>query len=215
MEETLNAEAWRSLLAQQPITIKTYDFGLDQQSLQYGLSAAYAQQVHSRGRQVDDNDNLRALITQVATIMKHPAGKFGIMLASTCGTGKTTMAHAFQRICNIQLPKISDRCTGARMINAKDIVKAYNDNYRYFQRIIDEPVLIIDDLGDEATESVQYGNITTPLVDLIEHRYDERLYTLVTTNLTAEQIETKYGKRIRDRMREMFHKIVLPEGSYR
>ena len=77
------------------------------------------------------------------------------------------------------------------------------------------PLLIVDDLGVEPHEIMDYGNVFTPLVDLITLRYDEQLYTIFTTNLTPAQLEEKYGKRIVDRLNEMVETIVFENGTYR
>ena len=67
----------------------------------------------------------------------------------------------------------------------------------------------------EPTEVVEYGNVLNPIIDLIEYRYLRQLFTLVTTNLTAEQIRKKYGNRIADRFNEMLEVIVFKNQSYR
>ena len=77
------------------------------------------------------------------------------------------------------------------------------------------PLLAIDDLGKEPGEIITYGNIVTPMVDLIEQRYKMQLFTIATTNLLPKQIGEKYGARIADRFNEMFHKIVFSNQSYR
>jgi DNA replication protein DnaC len=43
----------------------------------------------------------------------------------------------------------------------------------------------------------------TAAIDILSYRYDEQLCTLATTNLGAEDIETYYDGRIKDRFREM------------
>ncbi len=44
--------------------------------------------------------------------------------------------------------------------------------------------MIVDDLGTEPREVMEFGNVYTPLIDLITTRYEEQLYTIFTTNLT-------------------------------
>ena len=58
----------------------------------------------------------------------------------------------------------------------------------------------------EPREVMEFGNVYTPLIDLITTRYEEQLYTIFTTNLTPAQLEEKYGKRIVDRLNEMVEK---------
>ena len=76
-------------------------------------------------------------------------------------------------------------------------------------------MLGIDDLGTEPKEYLVYGNIHTPIVKLLSSRYDSRLFTMITTNLTPTQICNYYGARIGDRLNEMMKIIVFPNNSYR
>jgi DNA replication protein DnaC len=79
----------------------------------------------------------------------------------------------------------------------------------------DEKLMFIDDLGAERKEIQEYGNVLTPMVDLLEHRYSRRLFTVVTTNLDASQLGEKYGARLRDRFREMFIVVPFSNKSFR
>ena len=63
-------------------------------------------------------------------------------------------------------------------------------------------------------EVMEFGNVYTPLIDLISTRYEEQLYTIFTTNLTPTQLEEKYGKRIVDCLNEMVEKVVFENESY-
>jgi DNA replication protein DnaC len=76
-------------------------------------------------------------------------------------------------------------------------------------------MIIIDDLGDEPTEQMHYGSIITPVIDLLEERYNRRVMTIATTNLSAADIQDKYGLRIRDRLRESMQMVVYKQPSYR
>lgn len=76
-------------------------------------------------------------------------------------------------------------------------------------------MLGIDDLGTEPSEVLDYGNIYTPVIDLLTKRYEEQLFTIITTNLTPQQIRRHYGDRIADRLNEMVKKIVFNNCTYR
>ena len=76
-------------------------------------------------------------------------------------------------------------------------------------------MLGIDDLGEEETTMMDYGNRVTPVIDLLSHRYDRMLFTMVTTNLTPKEIREKYGARIADRFNEMLEVIRFKDISYR
>ena len=78
-----------------------------------------------------------------------------------------------------------------------------------------ECALCIEDMGREASEVMSYGNILSPVADIVEQRYADQLFTIITTNLTPEQIKERYGGRVADRFREMLEVITFRHASYR
>ena len=76
-------------------------------------------------------------------------------------------------------------------------------------------VLCIDDIGLEPTEVLDYGNAISPVIEIMEARYKQQLFTFVTTNLTPAQIREKYGDRIADRFNEMMKCIVYKNPTFR
>ena len=79
----------------------------------------------------------------------------------------------------------------------------------------DKELLFIDDLGVEAVNIKVYGNEFSPVTELLYNRYDRNLVTILTSNLSDEQMKDRYGARIDDRLREMFDKIHFQGPSYR
>ena len=90
----------------------------------------------------------------------------------------------------------------------------YKDRKR-FAELRSERLLAIDDLGKEAAEVLDFGNALSPVIDLLEYRYQHQLFTAITTNLTNEEITKKYGKRIADRFNEMLEVIIFQDITYR
>jgi DNA replication protein DnaC len=76
-------------------------------------------------------------------------------------------------------------------------------------------VLCIDDVGLEPTEVLDYGNSINPVIEILEHRYRQQLFTFITTNLTPKQIREKYGDRVADRFNEMMRCIVYANPTFR
>ena len=72
----------------------------------------------------------------------------------------------------------------------------------------------IDDLGTENTV-ISFGQSYNVLQQVLEKAYHEGFMPNIhiTTNLTGDEIEQKYGKRIRSRMREMFNVIDFHEDA--
>lgn len=76
-------------------------------------------------------------------------------------------------------------------------------------------VLCIDDIGLEPTEVLDFGNAINPVIEIMEHRYRQQLFTFITTNLTPKQIREKYGDRIADRFNETMKCIVYTNPTFR
>jgi len=80
-----------------------------------------------------------------------------------------------------------------------------------------EPKIIcFDDLGTE-NNLKYYGNECNVMAEILLSRYDifiaKRIPTHITTNLSASEIETHYGKRVRSRMRELFNLIAYDNNT--
>ena len=132
---------------------------------------------------------------------------FGIMLCGQPGNGKTTLMQAIYDLCRAysDFPLLT---------SGKRIVSAVEDGMPMNQ-FENEKLMFIDDLGAERKEVQDYGNVLTPMIDLLEYRYAKRLFTVVTTNLDADQLGEKYGARLRDRFREMFIVVPFTNRSFR
>ena len=76
-------------------------------------------------------------------------------------------------------------------------------------------LLHIDDVGTEPASVKVWGNEVSPLVEILYSRYDKLLYTVITSNLSDEDILPRYGVRIADRFREMFDFLSFDNKSYR
>ena len=74
---------------------------------------------------------------------------------------------------------------------------------------------MIDDFGIEPISNNDFGTIKTPMIDLIMHRYEERLPIIFSTNLSVDDIKKRYGDRITDRFRERAGLIKFTNKSYR
>jgi hypothetical protein len=73
------------------------------------------------------------------------------------------------------------------------------------------------DLGSEELAN-SYGNKRNVIEEIIFNRYEAGLpfdYTHITTNLNSKMIETLYGERFIDRLREMCNAIVIEGESFR
>ena len=181
------------------------------------LLAATENEVAFRHRTFYSNEHLEKQLNEMAHWLTSPSSHFGIMLCGGCGNGKSTMLKAFQQLLNsLHIPKPdNDGTYGIQIVDAKYIAHLCKNNHEAYRKLISVDMLGIDDLGTEPAEVMDYGNVYTPVIDLLTKRYEEQLFTIITTNLTPQQIREHYGDRIADRLNEMVKKIVFSNGTYR
>ena len=153
-------------------------------------------------------DNIR----KVAAFLTGDSSKFGLIFLGTSGNGKTTLLKAIQQSMNF-LSKQGMCDEGVVIVDAKDAAGVRDAKERHTMR--SRPILAIEDMGREPTEVLDYGNVLNPIIDLLEYRYDEQLFTIITTNLNPSEIRTKYGARIADRFNEMFERVIFQNQTYR
>lgn len=175
-------------------------------------------EVEWRGRQYVADSEVRANISKIATFLVSEKTKFGIMFCGVCGNGKTTMLRALKAgtECLAKWGYSTQEDDDAKLMHEMLEVEAVDLPALMRQECFkDTPRLIIDDLGQEPSEVVEYGNVRRVASALLEYRYDKRLFTAISTNLTPDQLRDKYGRRVTDRMNEMFEIIIFRNGSYR
>lgn len=66
------------------------------------------------------------------------------------------------------------------------------------QAVVSLRLLVIDDLGAESTSDVWHGNFS----ELVYGRERTKLKTIITTNLSADTLERRYGARVMRRLKE-------------
>lgn len=181
------------------------------------LVMAVKTEVEFRQRQFVVTDELKNQLAQMADFLTSGCSKFGILLCGTCGNGKSTLVKAFQSLLNtLNLRnELRKENWGIRIITAREIANLCKTDFKAWHNLTREPMLGVDDLGTEPLEVLDYGNVLNPVVDLLMKRYDEQLFTLITTNLRPQEIREKYGERMADRFNEMMEKIIYKNESYR
>ncbi|MCM1293046.1 MAG: hypothetical protein NC111_06610 [Bacteroides sp.] len=168
---------------------------------------------------IDENTQKNLIAVTEALTAENP--KFGIWLYGSVGNGKTTMLYAIMRLIELLGNKGYFKYMGqyfyphVRFKTATEVVALREESKREFNDFIDNSIVAIDDVGNEPKEILEYGNVITPMVELISQRYKVQAYTLVTSNLSPAQIKDKYDERISDRCREMFTTIKFLNSTYR
>lgn len=141
-----------------------------------------------------------------------------VILSGNCGTGKTTLMNAVSRLIEaLRWNGNYNQSTGLKIVprGAKKVF-ATEVNKNTFELLQDwQGVIMIDDFGIEPISNNDFGTIKTPMIDLIMHRYEERLPIIFSTNLSVDDLKNRYGDRITDRFRERASLIKFTNKSYR
>ena len=134
----------------------------------------------------------------------------GLMIRGNVGTGKSLIVQALCEI--IRAYEILVPC----FLHATELAELYaRDDVEGIDRAKKRSYTIIDDVGVEAVETQNYGNVKEPFNDVFDYRHRNNKRTIITTNLTLFDIEETYGTRIIDRFRECMNDLVLDGESFR
>ncbi len=150
----------------------------------------------ARGRSaaVRDQEQYRRCVDDARAFAEAPDG--WLVLSGASGCGKT---HIAASIVN----RILERGAPALFVVVPDLLDHLRSAYqpgaevRYdelFERVRSAPVLALDDLGTQAPTPWAQEK----LFQLINHRFNARLPTVVTTNLAPEQIDERLRTRLTD-----------------
>ena len=140
----------------------------------------------------------------------------GILLSGPIGCGKTSLMNLMKYLTPIEHKFYVKPC---RDISFEFIQDGYQIIHKYSKGKLYEyepKTICFDDLGTESNLKY-YGNECNVMAEILLSRYDvyiaKRIQTHITTNLSASEIETQYGNRVRSRMRELFNLIAYDNNS--
>lgn len=140
----------------------------------------------------------------------------GILLSGPVGCGKTTLMTLMRHVAQPNYKFIMKTCRDISFEFIKDgyqtIHKYSNGNNSYSEY----RNYCFDDLGVE-TNIKYYGNECNVMAEIILSRYDifisKQVITHITSNLSASEIETAYGNRVRSRLRNMLNLIAFDKDT--
>lgn len=126
------------------------------------------------------------------TAWLYGGGRFNsLLIGGGVGTGKTTLVEALFST----LRMLADMGVGFNLkmrVKAPQVANEGKLQEGLLDSLMETKGLIIDDLGSEAPVVKIYGSEWRPMETLIKRRSDDQLPTIVTTNLSLEQIERQY-----------------------
>lgn len=165
-----------------------------------------------------DQDNGRMLCELYKYSVMDPAfeGNLlkGIALIGKFGCGKSLILEAYAQVLN--------QFAEQKKIPALKVsFKTSHDVYRLAKKGISNEMiftpLIIDEIGREPKSAKEYGNESTPLIELLLERHRRGVMTHATGNFRPETLagEQMYGPMLGDRLRQMFNFIELKGDSRR
>lgn len=133
----------------------------------------------------------------------------GVLLLGPVGCGKTSLVKLLRHIVPHHKPYI--------MIPCRNVVFSFNHlGYKTIEDYGDEKFYCFDDLGVEPIGR-HYGKDCNVMGEILLSRYDlfleHKIKTHATTNLNANELEERYGNRVRSRMRQLFNLIAFDKGS--
>ena len=110
--------------------------------------------------------------------------------------------------------KINSRC---RFIKEKEVIQHFDKyNYKENKSPLDEfknaKILVVDDVGTSYADS---RKIMSALFDLFDYRYSQQLSTIITTNLSKEELIEYVGERTYDRLKNCCHYVKLTSPTSR
>jgi DNA replication protein DnaC len=219
-----SVEDLKQQLLRRKITKVRFRIPLSEERTERLLIAAYSAEVEYRQEKFSPDEPTQKNIKRVSMALTESKPKFGLLLCGVPGNGKTTMVYALQNTINYlsdnhvfdSMYQYEDERNAVDLpiIDAREVVES-SKNYQGFVALKRKPFLAVEDIGREPTEVLEYGNVLNPVIDLLEYRYANQLFTVVSTNLTPKQVREKYGNRIADRFNEMMSVVIFGNNSYR
>lgn len=159
-----------------------------------------------------ESDEYKPVISFAKNIKHRLDNGLGLILKGPVGTGKTCAAIALMRVALDN--KLS--CYFIPMMSLLDKIMTLRDKdeaYNFEQRLRTTKLLVLDDLGGEYSGKSDW--VKSKIAAIIGERYDRKLSTIITTNLTIGQLKAEYDERMIDRLKSTNQLVTLGGDSLR
>lgn len=178
------------------------------------LGLALQVEVESLGFKIVSDEALMRRLSEIGRWLCDK-DETGLLLYGNVGSGKTTLMDAISNLFSTKNIQHRGVNIGFKRLESVELYQMYKFKYAEFDEIKKCPLLAIDDFGIEPVYINVFGTDISPISELLYHRYQNRLTTIITTNLAVDEIRKRYGDRIADRFNEMMHPVLFANGSYR
>lgn len=177
---------------------------------------------------VGGDDQTRARIAKIINFAKHYAANYrkghaNILLTGNTGTGKTKLA------CLIANEIVRQRYYAQMTVAFKSSAQIQQEtkatwgyastdtDAAYLERLSRSTVLVIDDvgIGDTGYSDKSSDKDRERLSVVLNRRYELRLPTIITTNMTDKEFYDHMGDRASDRLKQNIVQIPCVWPSYR
>jgi len=138
----------------------------------------------------------------------------GIMLMGKYGCGKTIILESIVEMYNTIIRELHFQRPLLKFIRSIDLLETLKEKpIKSFSLL----PLVIDEFGREPKQIMDFGNLRSPVIELLCERYDTGAWTHGTTNFTLDTLyaENQYGRMTGDRLKSMFNFIELKGDSRR
>jgi len=156
---------------------------------------------------LEQRQNLAEVFNLARDFAKSPDG--WLVLQGVNGCGKTHLATAIANehlragkpVLFVVVPDFLDHL---RSTFSPDSKVSYD---QLFESVKNTPMLILDDFGEQSTTPWAQEK----LYQVINHRYNARLATIITTGCSLDEIESRIGSRLVDPKISLIFNIMAPD----
>ena len=179
--------------------------------LDCGIAPVYKNKTFSNYNRAE-NPNAYDVCRQYARHFGEGTGIRGIFLTGYVGTGKTHLAVSIvDHVARIKHRKIASFILFESVPELMDRIRERRSMNWLRNTLNACDLLVLDDLG---TEHITDWSIQI-MHDIVDIRYRIKKHTIITTNLSLEEVREEYGERMFSRIYEMCQGVKFTGKDYR